>query len=286
MRVYRASLRVLVLLKVMLESVGSINLSADSNIMRPVSFDSTAIQNHLRKHKIATLPQLKKALGANADLTVFRKLRQLDYLSSYSHSGRFYSLPSIVRFDEEGLWSFQNAWFSRFGTLLSTLEAFVNRSPKGYLAEELARALHVEVHESLRQLVEQGRLARTETARRYLYTSAHPTTRKEQLHAQAISQTLPLSLSDSALLSASPDELKAAILLFYGLLDEQQRRLYAGIESLRLGHGGDALLAQFLDLDPHTVARGRQQLLDQDVSADRVRHPGAGRKLTEKKRPK
>src|ERR1700738_3247177 len=81
---------------VMLESVCSFSLSADSNIMRPLSFHPAAIQDHLRKHKIATLPQLKQALGANADLTVFRKLRELDYLSSYSHSGRFYSLPSIV----------------------------------------------------------------------------------------------------------------------------------------------------------------------------------------------
>ncbi|MDT5026431.1 MAG: hypothetical protein QOE61_2857, partial [Micromonosporaceae bacterium] len=27
-----------------------------------------------------------------------------------------------------------------------------------------------------------------------------------------------------------PDELKAAIILFYSLLDERQRRLYAGLE--------------------------------------------------------
>ena len=38
---------------------------------------------------------------------------------------------------------------------------------------------------------------------------------------------------------AVPDELKAAIILFFSVLDEQQRRLYAGLESLTLGHGGD-----------------------------------------------
>jgi len=72
--------------------------------------------------------------------------------------------------------------------------------------------------------------------------------------------------------------------LFYGLLDEQQRRLYAGLESIRVGHGGDTLLGDFLDLDAHTVARGRQQLLDQTVVAGRTRRPGAGRPPTEKKR--
>ena len=81
-------------------------------------------------------------------------------------------------------------------------------------------------------------------------------------------------------------ESKAAILLFYSLLDEQQRRLYAGLESLKLGRGGDRSLSDFLGLDPHTVARGRQQLLAQDVEVDRARRTGGGRKRVEKKRPK
>lgn len=88
-----------------------------------------------------------------------------------------------------------------------------------------------------------------------------------------------------ASLQVSPDELKVAILLFYSLLDEQQRRLFAGLESIRLGHGGDTLLGDFLGLDPHTVARGRQQLLDREVVAGRSRRWGGGRKPTEKKRP-
>jgi hypothetical protein len=69
-------------------------------------------------------------------------------------------------------------------------------------------------------------------------------------------------------------------MLFYGLLDEQQRRLFAGLESIKLGHGGDTILAEFLGLDPHTVSRGRRQLLDQNVILGRTRRPGGGRKPT------
>ena len=82
------------------------------------------------------------------------------------------------------------------------------------------------------------------------------------------------------------EELKASILLFYSLLDERQRRLYAGLESLKLGRGGDRQMAGLLELDPHTVARGRQQLLAQDVEVERARKVGGGRKPVEKKRPK
>jgi len=50
-------------------------------------------------------------------------------------------------------------------------------------------------------------------------------------------------------------------------------------------HGGDTILAAFLNLDPHTVARGRHQLLDQQVTTGRVRRAGGGRTPVEKKRP-
>ena len=81
--------------------------------MRTVSFDPQLLRKHLLRHKIATLPELKQALGATANLTVFRKLKLLDYLSSYTHRGRYYSLPEIARFDDAGLWSHDAVWFSR-----------------------------------------------------------------------------------------------------------------------------------------------------------------------------
>src|SRR5207248_6633356 len=102
--------------------------------------------------------------------------------------------------------------------------------------------------------------------------------------ARRSAQAVPVAVHSTEL-QASPDELKAAILLFYGLLDEQQRRLFAGLESIRVGHGGDTLLGDFLGLDVHTVARGRQQLLDRDVIGGRARREGGGRTPTEKKRP-
>ena len=82
-----------------------------------------------------------------------------------------------------------------------------------------------------------------------------------------------------------PDELRAAIVLFCSLLDERQRRLYAGLEALKLGHGGDRRIADLLGLDPGTVARGRKQLLAGDVQRDRVRRPGGGRPAPGKKTP-
>lgn len=252
--------------------------------MRPATFDASVLRQHLRRHKIADLPELKRVLGTDTTLTVFRKLKQLGYRASYTHRGRFYTLPEIARFDDCGLWSHEAVWFSRDGTLLSTVEAFVNRSPNGYYAPELADALHAEVQEPLRHLVQQQRLGRMDVDGQFLYTAIDSPQRRNQILARRSAQAVPLAVRSEAL-QLSPDELKAAILLFYGLLDEQQRRLFAGLESLRLGHGGDTLLSDFLGLDVHTVARGRQQLLDREVLSGRMRRIGGGRAPAEKKRP-
>jgi len=252
--------------------------------MRPTTFDPSALRQHLHHHKIADLPELKRVLGTDTGLTVFRKLKQLSYLASYTHRGRFYTLSEIARFDDRGLWSHQAVWFSRHGTLLATVEAFVAASPNGYYAPELADVLHAEVQEPLRHLVEQQRLSRSEVGGQFLYTAIDPTDRRRQILARRSAQAAPLAVH-SAALQVSPDELQAAILLFYGLLNEQQRRLFAGLESMRLGHGGDTLLADFLGLDTHTVARGRQQLLERNVLSGRTRRFGGGRTPTEKKRP-
>ena len=251
--------------------------------MRPTTFDPSILRQYLRRHKIADLAELKRVLGTDTPLTVFRKLKQLDYRASYTHRGRFYTQAEIARFDDRGLWSREAVWFSRYGTLLATVEAFVNRSSNGYYASELADELHAEVHEPLRHLVQEQRLSRMEIEGQFLYTAIDSPQREKQILARRSAEAVPLALRSEAL-QLSPDELKAAILLFYGLLDEQQRRLFAGLESMRLGHGGDTLLSDFLGLDVHTVARGRQQLLDRNVVSGRIRRAGGGRTPAEKKR--
>jgi hypothetical protein len=250
--------------------------------MRPTVFSADLLRQFLHRNRIATLPQLKHLLGTEADITVFRKLKELSYRTSYSHRGSFYTLDEIAAFDAQGLWSFDSVWFSRHGTLVATTEDCVTQSEAGYFASELEDILHVPVKEPLLQLVAQGRIARQSVSGLYLYCAGNPRTRQQQLRAR---QSLPDQAAAPAGIPAGKvsDELRAAIVLFASLLDEQQRRLYAGLESLQLG--GDRQIAELLGLDPHTVAKGRRQLLARDVETDRVRAVGGGRKPVGKKYP-
>jgi len=254
--------------------------------MRLPAFSADPLLRLLRAKHIATLPDLQSALGSIVPLTVFRKLKELGYRASYSHRGRFYTLDRIARFDRQGLWSHDSVWFSRYGTLVDTAEAFVNRSPSGYFVAELEDALHVSVQDPLLQLAQQQRLSRQLVSGLYLYCSSDSAVRQRQLQTRQAERSAP-SVSDSVLAAESvSDELKAGIILFYSLLDEKQRRLYAGLEALKLGRGGDRRISGLLGLDPHTVAKGRRELLRQEVLRERVRQTGGGRPPTEKKLPK
>ncbi len=260
---------------------------ANSLIMNTTKYHLQALKQFFNRHKIATLDQLREALGNPARCTVFRKLSDLQYLSSYSHRGKYYTLRSIARFSEKGLWSFRSVWFSRFGNLLQTCQAFVEQSEAGYSASELKDILQVKTKHALTKLVRDGRLARETFDSVYVYLCLQKDVASRQIKARKIL----LQQSEASLMVANPDlatdEAKALLVLFCSMLNEKQRRLYAGLESLKLGYGGDAHIASILGMDPHTVAKGRRELMDADLTAtDRLRAPGAGRPSQEKKRRK
>ena len=260
---------------------------ANNLIMNTTKYHLQALKQFFDRHKIATLDQLREALGNPARCTVFRKLNDLQYLSSYSHRGKYYTLKSIARFSEQGLWSFRSVWFSRFGNLLQTCQAFVHHSDTGYSAGELRDLLEVKTKHALTKLVRDGRLARDTFDSVYVYLSAQKDVANRQIKARKAF----LQQSAASLIVANPDlatdEAKALLVLFCSMLNEKQRRWYAGLESLKLGYGGDAHIASILGMDPHTVAKGRRELMDADLTAtDRLRAPGAGRPSQEKKRRK
>ncbi len=248
--------------------------------------DPERLRRLLLDQQIATMPELKAALGTDVDMTVFRTLRALAYHSSYSHRGKYYALDASARFDARGLWSCRSVGFSTHGTLLQTCEILVTASEAGYATDELEPVLRVGVKDPLRKLAEAGRIFREPVAGRFVHFAADRAVRRDQVRARQVREAQPAALAFGAGVRVVPDALKAAIILFCSLLDERQRRLYAGLESVKLGHGGDRRVADLLGLDPGTVAKGRQQLLARDVDLARVRRRGGGRKPVEKKCPR
>lgn len=255
--------------------------------MKDSSSSLEVIKTLLYKHKIATMGDLKSALHTLVDMTVYRHLKQLPYLKSYSDRGKYYTLDDIPDFDQQGLWQYRDVLFSRYGTLVETLRQFIRTSDSGFFENELEQILKVCVRVPLLKLWKEKVVEREKVAGRYLYYSTLPEAGMRQLHRRReILEDLEVTTTNLVGREVLYHEMKAAIVLFFTLLDEKQRRLYAGLESLMCGYGGDSKVAELLGLDVHTVAKGRQEILQQDMEVEKVRRTGGGRKTVEKKRRK
>jgi len=249
--------------------------------MKTASIHAKSLLPLFQSRKIATKEEIQQVLGSSSRATMFRKLGELNYISSYSHSGKYYSLLRAARFNKNGLWFHDSVCFSRIGTLLDTITDFVESSENGYSVNELEGVLRIKVANPLLSLYEKKTVFRSKWDGVYVYYSANPNQRKKQEinRKELLGGYTPLK--EPALLM---NELKASLLTFFSLLDEQQRRAFLGLESLKHGHGGDRLMAEVFGVTEKTVSRGRRELIENRLLSDSIRKKGGGRKAMEKKR--
>ena len=136
------------------------------------------------------------------------------------------------------------------------------------------------IDDALLQLIKSKYIDRKKISGVYVYLSnltncakKQELTRKDGLQYQADLKMRPAILMN---------ELKAALIIFFSTLNEKQRRLYAGFESLKVGYGGDTQIAELLGIDKRTVAKGKMELLSGEVDVDAIRETGGGRKQIKK----
>jgi hypothetical protein len=140
--------------------------------MRPVDETQQALRKLINRLSVTDMAALCQALGTRSRMTVFRRLKALGYRTSFTHAGRFYTLADVPVFDALGLWFHREAGFSAEGTLKDTVVAHVERAPDGRTHAELHHVLRVRVHNTLLDLVTEGRIARARYGSVTLYVSA------------------------------------------------------------------------------------------------------------------
>jgi len=101
--------------------------------------EKKVIQTFVRK-KILTIEELVQLLQCAA-ITVRRRLKQWSAFTSINQNGRYYTLPQIPVFDENGLWRYQSVLFSNHGNLRETIIELIRKSSAGMSAAELAPLL-------------------------------------------------------------------------------------------------------------------------------------------------
>lgn len=250
--------------------------------MRKPSIHSKPLLTMLLDKKVATKLEIQKSLGTKSRMTMFRKLSELKYITSYSHSGKYYSLIKIAKYNKYGIWSYQSIYFSKEGTLLNTITKLINESENGFTVSELGKILKVKMEDSLLKLIQKNDICRSKKFGVYVYYSKVFHLRKQQeLLRHDMFDNYNVFKEDSDVLI---HEVKAGLVLFFSSLNEQQRRIFAGLEAMKHGFGGDKLISEILKINEKTVAKGRKELLRGEILFDNIRKKGGGRKPIQKKK--
>ena len=102
---------------------------------RNIELDQQAI-NTFSLEKVLTVTKLSEILQCSL-ITVHRRLKEWGACTSYNKNGRYYTLHSIPAFNKNGIWRYQDIYFSRYGTLKNTVIALVIKSKNGLNHAEL-----------------------------------------------------------------------------------------------------------------------------------------------------
>lgn len=67
--------------------------------------------------------------------------------------------------------------------------------------------------------------------------------------------------------------------LFYNNLSEKDKRLFAGLEAMKIGYYGVSTISKKLNIHKHTIRAGKKELMSEELTPFfKVRKQGGGRK--------
>lgn len=143
---------------------------------------STVIQRFKNK-KIVTIVVLVAWLSCSI-ATARRRLKAWRAYTSYNHNGRYYTLPEIADFDDNGLWRYQGVFFSKHGNLKQTLVHLVTHSAQGLSGAELGELLGLQPRSFLSHFRDHPEIYRENLMKCWIWFAADPKIREKQKQAR------------------------------------------------------------------------------------------------------
>jgi len=140
------------------------------------------IRKLLQSNTVMSLKQLRHELSKRPRSSLFRDLKKLDLVTSYTHAGQYHALKSAARFDADGLWFFDQAGFAKYGTLKNTLIQIISNAQAGMTQKELKSLLRIKVQNTLTHLVQSNAVERQLLPKSiYVYLSVEKQKAEDQL---------------------------------------------------------------------------------------------------------
>ena len=156
------------------------------------------IRKLLQSKKVMSLKQIRHEIPDRPRSSLFRDLKKVELLTSYSHAGQYHVLKSMVMFNPNGLWFYEQISFSKHGTLKNTLVQIISNSPVGMTHKELKTLLCIQVQNSLTHLIKNELLQRQILSGQVFVYLSHDRSQAQaqwqkrlELNEKALSVTLP-----------------------------------------------------------------------------------------------
>lgn len=130
-------------------------------------------QTILKRKKVFTLARLVSILKCSSR-TAQTKLKQWRTYTSYNQNGKYYTMPTIPRFDVNGLWRYEDKYFSRHGNLKKTVIHLIHNSESGLSGDQIGKLIGLSPRSFLHHFSGLNEILREKKEGVYVYFSNDP----------------------------------------------------------------------------------------------------------------
>ena len=148
--------------------------------MKYAPLTQTELKELFKKYISMDMDDLLRKTGSSRT-TILRRLKEIGYLTSYDHNGKYFALSEFLNFDESGIFEHKGIHFFKNGGLQELIIHQINSCEKGYNAEELSSKIKTRVGNQLRLFTKKGMMVRKKYSDVYIYFSIDETYQQKQI---------------------------------------------------------------------------------------------------------
>ena len=131
------------------------------------------LEKMFKEFKVLTLDQVSKTCECSIR-TVQRKFAESAVLRSYNKNSRYYTLPEISKFNINGIWSYRDILFSKYGDLRKTVRGLILASEYGLNGNEIGDIVKLLPRSFMHHFREMEGIFREKHGGVYVYFSNDP----------------------------------------------------------------------------------------------------------------
>lgn len=122
--------------------------------------------------------------------TLRRDIKHLNGITSYTHRGKFITLPNIPVFDENGIWYYKDIGFTKYRNSLDLIVSIIENN-EGITKEKIESILKIKISKQIQILLKKDRLHRVKVGAKYFYLSENLAKNKKRQM-----QVIPFDIED------------------------------------------------------------------------------------------